>query len=136
VIVLDTSVLSMVFRRTTTADPHPATRHFRKIIEDDRALAIPGVVFQELLSGVKTSEAFARLEDVLGGFPLLLADRAAHLQAARVRNLCRGAGIAAASFDCLIAAQTLQVDGELFTLDEDFTHIARVTGLKLSVWDP
>lgn len=131
-ILLDSSVLSMVFRRSRALDPHPAIRQFRVLVENDRAMAIPGVVFQEVLSGVKTTSSFHRLEDALSGFPLLLADRAAHRRAAQVRNACRGAGIAAASFDSLIAAQALLADAELFTLDDDFVRMSRVTGLKLT----
>lgn len=99
-------------------------------------MAVPGVVFQELLSGVKTAEGFKSLEEALSGFPLLLADRAAHRRAAEVRNACRSAGIAAASFDCLIAAQTIIADAELLTLDEDFAHVAKVVPLRLTRIEP
>lgn len=131
-IVLDTSVLSLVFRRAAAATTHPAVRQFRRLVDDDAGLAVPGIVFQELLSGVKNPEDFKRLEEALSGFPLLLADRVAHRRAAMVRNACRSAGIAAASFDCLIAAQALIADAELFTLDADFVHVARATRLKLT----
>ncbi len=133
-IVLDSSVLSMVFRRTAASEPHPVVRVFHELVEDDHAMVIPGVVFQEILSGVKSIEGFRRIEDALSGFPLLFADRSAHRRAAQVRNACRVAGVTAASFDCLIAAQTLIRDAELFTLDADFVHISEVTGLRLKSW--
>lgn len=130
-IVLDTSCLSMVFRRQSAAVPHRAVGFFRRLVQEDRALGIPGVVLQELLSGLKRASDFERLEDALSGFPLLLADRSAHRLAAEMRTACRQGGVSAAAFDCLIAAQTILTGGALFTLDRDFEHIASVTGLKV-----
>ena len=135
-IVLDSSVLSMVFRRHPSPEPHPATRLFRSLVERDNAMAIPGVVLQEVLSGVKTTEGFRRLEAALSGFPLLIADRATHLRAARVHNACRAAGISAASLDCLVAAHALATDAELFTLDRDFTHMSKAVPLRLVAVHP
>ena len=60
-IVLDTSVLSLVFRRKAKAavDP-PAALALRRMIADDWPLGIPGIVLQELLSGVRTPTQFSR----------------------------------------------------------------------------
>jgi predicted nucleic acid-binding protein len=132
VIVLDTSALSMVFRRSSAATPHPVLPLFRRLVEDDAPLAVPGVVYQELLSGVKSASAFQALEEALSGFTLLLADKAIHRVAAETQASCRARGVSAASFDALIAAHTLVVGGELLTLDNDFRHIAPVVGLRLT----
>lgn len=94
-------------------------------------MAIPGVVLQELLSGVKTEAAARKLEEVLSGFPLLLATRATHVLAAELRSRCRVKGIAAHTVDCLIAAQTIEADAELLTTDEDFSRMADHTALRL-----
>ncbi len=133
-IVVDTSVLSMVFRRASPVVLHPVVPLFSQLVEDDQDLGIPGIVFQELLSGVRDAEAFERLATALSGFPLLLADEQTHRNAARVRNLCRAGGVAAASFDCLICAHTLERNAELLTLDADFTHMAAIVGLKLHAY--
>jgi predicted nucleic acid-binding protein len=131
-IVLDTSALSMVFRRRREPEAeHPVVGMFRRLVEDDEDLRVPGVVYQELLSGVRDSTSFTRLEATLEGFPLLLADPPTHRRAAQIRNACRAAGVAAASFDCLIAAHALQHDGALLTLDRDFVHMSPVVGLRL-----
>lgn len=131
-IVLDTSALSMVFRRRRSAEAaHPVVDVFRQLVEDDVDLRVPGVVYQELLSGVRDATSFARLEAALEGFPLLFADQLAHRRAAQVRTACRAAGVTAASFDCLIAAHALQHDAELLTLDRDFVHMRPVVGLRL-----
>jgi predicted nucleic acid-binding protein len=131
-IYLDTSVLSMVFRRVKSgATPHAVVGVFSDLVRRDEEMRVPGVVYQELLSGVRTDEAFQRLEQVLGGFRIVLADIETHRRAAQVRSFCQSGGISAASFDCLVAAHSLVKDAELFTLDDDFKHMAPLVGLKL-----
>ena len=131
-IILDTSVLSMIFRRTETAPSHPVISVFRRLIEDDVSLGVPGAVHQELLSGVRSQHAFQALEDALSGFTLLLADKPTHRLAAQIHATCRASGVSAASFDALIAAHTIVVGGELLTLDADFRHMAPLISLRLT----
>ena len=133
-IVLDTSILSLAFRRRTGS--RPAAARLAALIADDAQLAVPGIVAQELLSGLKTAAAFQQLDEILGGFPLLLADRTTHVRAAEVHNRCRAAGVTASTIDCLIAAHTLLIDADLLTLDSDFRAISRHTGLKLHEYGP
>jgi predicted nucleic acid-binding protein len=102
------------------------------MIKDDWPLGIPGIVFQELLSGIKTHSQFRSLQVDLQGIPILLAERRHHLRAAEIHNACRRQGIACTSIDCLIAAITLLANGKLFTLDDgDFGHIAGCCDLKI-----
>lgn len=134
-IILDTSVLSLAFRRRPGTLPEPpAAGVLRRLIVEDQPLAIPGIVMQELLSGVRSPEQFSRLGQRLGGFPLLIASRADHVTAARLTNTCRGTGIAVTTIDCLIAALTIAAGGQLFTADEDFRHMAACCKLKLFSW--
>lgn len=133
-IVLDTSVLSEVFRRRKPTEPEPAAvAAVRRMISEDWPLSVPGVVLQELLSGVRVREQFRRLESLTDGFPLLLASRREHVAAARISNTCRRTGVSVSTVDCLIAAQTIAAAGRLFTLDSDFERIAAHTDLKLLV---
>lgn len=131
-IVVDTSVLSHVYRRRTRPTPlPPLAARFAALVQDDAPIVIPGVVLQEILSGVKTDRELRRLEEVLSGFPLLLASRETHVRAARVRTACRARGVAAASIDCLIAAHALSAEAELMTLDDDFEPMRKIVGLRL-----
>jgi predicted nucleic acid-binding protein len=131
-IVVDTSVLSGVFRRRPNGHPRDqATEQFIALTTADAPIAIPGIVVQELLSGVRTSEAFHQLDAALSGFRLLLASRATHRLGATIRNQCRRAGIAAATTDCLIAAHAVEHDAALFTVDQDFQRMAKHCELRL-----
>ncbi len=92
---------------------------------------VPGLVVQEILSGVKTHAQFAELADALERLPVLLATTADHLRAATLFNTCQRKGIAATLVDCLIAAQTISNGARLWTLDQDFVGIAGHSELVL-----
>lgn len=131
-IVLDTSLLSLAYRRRLRPDTdHPAVREFARLLDDDAPMALPGVVLQELLSGVKGPAALRKLDDILSGFPLLLATRDTHVLAAELRSRCRRKGVTAHTVDCLIGAHAVEVGAELLTTDEDFEHMAKHTGVRL-----
>ncbi len=129
-IVLDTSVLSLVLRRRRQVT-EPIVDTFAAMVQENVTLGVPAIVVQEILSGVRYEEQFVALEDRLRAFPIMVATLADHLQAGRLANQCRSAGIAAASIDVLITAMTIRADGALFTLDQDFYRIAAVVPLKL-----
>ena len=130
-IVVDTSVLSVAFRRSSSRDPHPAARELRRLVLADEMVLLPGIVLQEILSGIRSEAGLTRLLSDLEGFPLLLATAEDHVLAARIRNVGIAEGIVASTVDALIAAQTISVRGSLFTLDEDFSRIAASCRLEL-----
>jgi predicted nucleic acid-binding protein len=132
VIVLDTSVLSLAFRRRRPAAEHPApVRVLSRLIEGDAPFAIPAIVLQEILSGVRRDEEFRHLRRSLEPFPVLIAQKGEHITAARIANACRRGGVSASTVDCLIAAQAIASGGWLFTLDDDFRRISGYCSLRL-----
>lgn len=128
-IVLDTSVLSHAFRRSQASSL--VAVKLRKLIEDDESVSVPGIVLQELLSGIREPAQFAKLQKLMVGFPLLLANQRDHVAGARIANDCRRAGIATTTPDCLIAAQTIARGARLFTVDQDFIRMAKQSELRL-----
>jgi predicted nucleic acid-binding protein len=130
-IVVDTSVLSLVFRRPS--DPaHSAVRQaYRKLVSEIVPLAVPGIVLQELLSGVRSAKQFDELLYVLIGFDVLLAEVKHHIEAALIVNRCHKRGIACSTPDALIAALTVAENAELFTTDDDFQRLAAHEKLRL-----
>jgi len=138
VIVLDTSVLSLAFRRRERAGSEPMlVKELRRMISEDWPLAVPGIVVQELLSGVRTRKEFRKPQTHLRGFPALLANEQDHLRAAEIANVCRATDVSCSAIDALIAAQTMAAAGQLFTTDRDFELMAPCCGLQLlAVDDP
>jgi predicted nucleic acid-binding protein len=132
VIVLDTSILSLAFRRRRREADPPAVAGLRRLIAEDVPLAVPGIVLQELLSGVRSREQFRKLRTSMAGFPLLLASEVHHVRAAQIHNACRSRGAACSAIDALIAAISIESGSMLFTADADFQRIAPCCGLKLA----
>jgi predicted nucleic acid-binding protein len=131
-IVLDTSILSLAYRRRWPAGKEPAeVTHLRHLMSADADLLVPGIVLQELLSGIRTEAEGKRMRGYMAGFQVGLAEEVEHLRAAEVANACMRKGVAITGIDCLIAAMTLVRGATLWTLDKDFVEIARHTGLKL-----
>ncbi len=132
-ILLDTSVLSRVFRRPR---PGPAERAFRAAFEallaGDRSLGLPGIVLQEILTGLKSEKQFLELRgNLLAGFSIVTATLEDHVEAARLRNRCIGKGVNVSTVDCLIAASAIAGGHSLFAEDEDFEAIRRHSKLQL-----
>ena len=130
-IVIDTSVLSEAFRHRRGIQPTRSAEELVRLIRDGESLAVPGVVLQEFLAGLRDEALFLKLAGLLRPLPLLLATHENHVAAARISNSCRAAGIAAGAVDCLIAAQALGRDHQLFSSDRDFERIAEVCELQL-----
>jgi len=130
-IVLDTSVLSLVLRRRRAAGEPREISIFRRVIASNVQTVVPGIVFQEVLSGVRDRPQFLRLKTALDDFPLLIASPDHHLAAAEISNTCVRHGVAAGVADCLIAALTIAERAQLFTTDRDFSHIAAHCGLEV-----
>jgi predicted nucleic acid-binding protein len=133
VILLDTSVVSAVLRRKRRgpAEEETATR-LATLLQTDEPIAIPGIVLQELLSGLADRKQHERvLRAVHDSFPVLLATEGDHLKAADLWSACAAAGVAMSTRDALIAAQTLNRRARLFTSDSDFGRLPAAIGLRL-----
>jgi len=133
VILLDTSVLSRVFRRRQMG---PEERRVQAVVEDlmsgEVQLGVPGIVLQEVLSGVRSPKQFADLERrLLASFSIVNPSTRDHVEAARLTNKCLAAGLSASGPDCLIAVLAIAGGHELFAMDEDFGSLARHAPLKL-----
>lgn len=132
-ILFDTSVLSRVFRRQRPgADERLVQAAFQELMASDAPLALPGIVLQEVLSGLRSHRQFSDLSvKLLAAFTVLPEGIPEHLEAARIKNTCAGKGINVSGIDCLIAACAIVGDHELFAVDEDFEAISRHAPLRL-----
>jgi hypothetical protein len=98
----------------------------------DVRVGLPGIVLQEVLSGVRSSHQFDDLRSrLLTAFVIVPAGVGDHVEAARLKNVCLGKGLNVSGIDCLIAACAMAGRHELFTLDDDFEAIAKHTSLHL-----
>ena len=125
IIVVDTSVWSLVFRRKRIPRDNPWVVAFQDHVAREGGIAIVGPIIQELLSGVKDPEFFKRLDTVMSPFPLLELDRSTYTAAARLANRCQESGLQPGNVDVLIAAACLEYHCPLLTADRDFLEIAK-----------
>ena len=132
-IVLDTSVLSAVLRRRKRGDVEEAlAARLSSLLKSEEQMAVPGIVLQELLSGVAEQKQGERVSAaVRESFPVMLATEGDHLKAADLGNLAARKGVALSTPDALIAAQAFNRRALLFTMDSDFPRLAARAGLKL-----
>jgi predicted nucleic acid-binding protein len=128
-VVVDTTVWSLFLRRA----PREATvevERLRRYIQESRAL-MPGIVRQELLSGIKKRAQFDTLDQLLEGFPDLLATSKDHRTAALFFNECRRNGIQGSPVDFLICAIAHRLDAPILTTDQDFVLYTEFVPIKL-----
>ncbi len=130
-IFVDTSVWSLAFRRKQEQSNHSVIKQLKTLIEQDEALVVPGIVFQELLTGLKEESQFNRMYQLITGFTILVANESHHKLAAQIANNCRKNGVATTATDCLIAAMAISYEAQLLTTDKDFAYMANYCGLNL-----
>lgn len=128
-VVVDTTVWSLFLRRRSGTGA-PEVAKLRQYIQEGRAL-MPGIVRQELLSGIKEKRQFNRLSELLEGFPDLLATSEDHLSAARFYNQCRKKGIQGSPVDFLICAIAQRLEAPILTTGRDFSNYAKVVPIRL-----
>jgi predicted nucleic acid-binding protein len=133
VILLDTSVVSAALRRRRKGEAEQAlARKVDTLLRSDEQLALPGIVLQELLSGIAERSQYEKvLAGVRESFSVVLATEGDHLKAADILNAGSAKGVAFSTPDALIAAQALNRRATLMTTDADFNKLTKLAGLRL-----
>ena len=126
----DTSVWSLALRRDA-APEGPQVRRLREALSGGEAVHTTGIVLQELLQGYRGPRAGAQVVERFAALPLIVPARDDHIDAAALRNTCRGHGIQVGTIDALLAQLCIRHDLVMLTTDRDFSHIAQWTPLQL-----
>jgi predicted nucleic acid-binding protein len=100
------------------------------MIEEGEPLVLTGIVIAEVLQGL-TRDA-TRIEHFLAQWDLIEPKGfETYRRAASVYREARAEGITLSTIDTLVASIALDHRASVFTLDQDFTRIARLTKLEL-----
>ncbi len=129
-ILLETSLLALAYQKLRRPRSAPVAA-LRLMIRENVALAIPGIVWQELLAGVRSDGAVRQMQAHLAAFPILLATERHHLEAARIARDCLAKRIPCSATNALIAAHAIDSQAPLFTLSPALAPIARQAGFAL-----
>jgi predicted nucleic acid-binding protein len=135
-ILVDTSVWSLALRRKSeglSATERSLVSELSELIREGRARLI-GLIRQELLSGIKTTEQYEKLRLHLRSFPDDPIDTSDYEEAAKAGNQCRGKGIVVSIVDILLCAVAIKREWAIFTSDPDFATYSKV--LPISIHAP
>ena len=125
-ILVDSSVWIDFFR----SSPGPGGGELRRMIEESEPFALTGVVVAEVLQGL-TRDA-GTIEQLLAQCDMLEpAGFQTYREAAAIYRTARSRGISLTTIDTLIAAIALEHGASVFTLDRDFSRIARMAAVNL-----
>ena len=91
-VIVDSCVWSLALRRNAPKDEIATVNILRDLIADGRVVLL-GAIRQEVLSGIRHAEQFARLREYLRAFPDLELTVEDYELAAEFFNTCRRNGI-------------------------------------------
>lgn len=128
-VVIDTSVWIDYFNDNPTSQ----TKILEEILNSDRIIVLPAIIYQEILQGIRSDQKFQTIKDLLDEFVFLPPlTKSTYLQAATIYRVCRKKGITIRkSIDCLIAATVIENGLSLLHNDSDFDKIAEVFELNI-----
>ena len=132
-ILVDTTIWSLSLRRKSedlSTVEQVLVQELRDLLHQGR-VSLPGIVRQEVLSGIKNLAQFEKIRDFLRPFPDESIEIEDYEMAATANNSCRSKGIAISAVDALICAVALRKDLPIFTTDTDFKSYSRVLPIKL-----
>jgi predicted nucleic acid-binding protein len=125
-ILVETSVWIDFFSRS----PGRAGSELRRMIDVVEPFALTGLVVTEVLQGL-TRDVY-RIERYLSLWEMLEPRGfSTYREASSISRLARSKGISLTTIDTLIAAIALEHQASLFSLDKDFSRVARITALRL-----
>ena len=110
-----------------TDDAH--VRRLHALLEPPSPVVLTPVVFPELLQGARDDATFKTHRAFFGSQPFVFQSHPvdSHVEAARIYQRCRQAGVTIRStIDCLIARIAIEHGLVVLHDDEDFRRIARV----------
>jgi predicted nucleic acid-binding protein len=129
-LLVDTSVWSLALRRDGPSSA-PQVIALAEAIANGEPILTTGLVLQELLQGFSGPKARQQILDRFSALPLLIPDRADHVEAAALRNTCRRHGVQIGTIDALLAQLCIRHSLSMLSSDRDFQAVANHCALRL-----
>lgn len=107
-------------------------RALERLIRPSNQIVITGIIFQEVLQGIRNNRSYQLTQKLMGRLPFLIPNPNTHLLASDIfRTVHSKSRIAQTTVDVLIAALSIENGTYLFTQDQDFKVIGKYFPLKL-----
>ena len=103
------------------------------LIRPNNQVVITGIIFQEVLQGIRNQHSYQLTQKIMQRFPFLIPNTEIHLKAAEIFRTLSMKGKIPSTVDVLIAALAVENRIPLFTLDKDFRTIKEYSDLELFV---
>lgn len=121
-VLIDTSVWIDLLNGTETRQ----TDQFEKLIDLNDDICINGMIFTEILQGIRNDQQFCKVKQTLNDLVYLDITKEIHEYAAQIYRHCRKKGITIRKpVDCIIAACTIKSSVFLLHADRDFDYICK-----------
>lgn len=103
------------------------------MIAEAEPFALSGIIVTEILQGLVRD--ISRIEHYLSQWDMLEpAGFSTYREAAAIYRAARAKGLSLTTIDTIIAAIAMEHGASVFTLDKDFSHMARVVRLSLHMF--
>jgi predicted nucleic acid-binding protein len=129
-LLVDTSVLSLAFRRDTEAAV-PEVKALLHALEGADQVFTTGFVLQELLQGFAGPKQRQLLIERFAAPGFLQPDREDHIEAAEVRNACRRGSVQIGTIDALLIQLCLKHELVLLSADQNFPSALKQVKFRL-----
>jgi len=126
VTLIDSSVWIECWRNAESA----TALKVRELIINGEA-CLTGIVLTEILQGARSADEMEYLKSILADIPRVPLDEETFVRAAEITFLLRKKGLRVNTIDTVIAAAGIINHVDVFTLDEHFRLIQKVSPLNL-----
>lgn len=103
----------------------------QELIANEKPVTICGIVYQEVLQGIRDKKQYDFVKRYLKDFDFLQTDIRVYELAADIFSKCKSKGTTATTVDCLIAALAVFHECPLLTTDKDFLHMQKHCDLSV-----
>ena len=133
-VVVDTSVWVDYFKNKENSK----TKLLEKILSSNKQIVLPGIIYVEILQGIKTDKKFKEVKEILDDLIFLpMENKKTYLKSIEIYRICRKNGITIRkTIDCLIASVVLENNFEFLHNDKDFDSISKFFSLKIVKMKP
>lgn len=110
--------------------PGPSAQDLRRLIADGEPVALTGLIVTEILQGL--TRDLEPIQHFLSQWEILEPNGlSTYVRAAEIFRMARSRGLTLTTVDTLIATLAMDHRAKLFSLDQDFSRLAKIVPLDL-----